>query len=238
MSLCTLKAHNSGDEQSLWDLQQETQRNDHRDVPNLVELRQGTVVAHTGTSTTLSQARLQCGISAVFSTPALGNWSGTTGDTSTWKVLHLRNFHSFQHRQKPRDVHNRRNCACGTSRLNCLDHTGLSLHNDGREKPTQVSSVLSNFPGNSSPSSNLCQREFRNRQPKHHVETRTTGSGKHAIRVQQKRILGTFTISSMICGTTPRSGPNRKSSTCTTGTRATMSKNCKTMGMSTTLPKN
>ena len=50
---------------------------------------------------------------------------GTSGKNA--KVTHMHHF--CVPSQLPQPC---RNCTCGTSRRNCLDHQGLSLHNDGR----------------------------------------------------------------------------------------------------------
>ena len=84
---------------------------EHSEVHNLVELRHGHLSLHTtGVSTTLSRAqRLQCGSSADFSTPALGNCTGTTGNIDHLvSVLQLENFNGFPEQ----------------------DHGNLSLHHD------------------------------------------------------------------------------------------------------------
>ena len=85
VSVASWNVHHICDELNLWHFHP----HGHRDVHNLVELHHGHWSLHpTGVSTTLSRARrLQCGSSAVFSTPALGNWTGTTGTSITVKTM-------------------------------------------------------------------------------------------------------------------------------------------------------
>ena len=118
VSVATWNVHHICHELNLWHFHP----HDHRDVHNLFELHHGHWSLHTtGVSTTLSRARrLQCGSSAVFSTPALENWTGTTGTSITLSrdvddlvqiidELQLRNLHSFLH------CHNPSTCCCTTT---------------------------------------------------------------------------------------------------------------------------
>ena len=61
---------------------------DHRDVHNLVELRHGHLSLHTRACQRPCPERdnCNCGSLAVFSTPALGSWTGTTGTSITLSV--------------------------------------------------------------------------------------------------------------------------------------------------------
>ena len=109
------KSSNSGDELNLGHFHP----HDHRDVHNLVELRHGHLSLHTACQRPCPELDdCNCGTSAVFPTPALGNWTGTT--TSITLSMYCNGRISME-LNRTMGI-----CLCTTTEMSTTSTTGMS----------------------------------------------------------------------------------------------------------------